>query len=589
MVGIVRETAPGGHVSTNLRQCLDKTSRSLYRLAVCSALFGVLVYLSIVYWFPRQGNSQLAPLYHHHKQPRQQHYKGASHIPPPSPAHSPLPVFALEGRLGCTPLQWPLPLNIEPLHFSSAERTVARVVNERRSVAVGDSVTLRVEMMDGTGRPKGYGCDFLLARVYNMALGNAATGQVTDHDNGTYSVEFMFWWAGESRLEVKVVHHSEAVGVLERARDFVTDKVSFRGNFVSGKVKRTTTCHFVLDATTTTSKAVCSYDDDLLGERWACERPDNMSCDSMQYHSSYDKKPRIFADERKELFPGEQFLPMDIVYQVQEASGSGNVTDMSSSMSSSSRRCVPGLGNPRPNGHYIHNAWRSSICDNRNFVTAQEVRSCLQSKDVYLLGDSTIRQWWDYLRKFIPDTKSSGVLTRGKNQLRMALNTDMNTTLHYYCHGYPVLTQYTFTKDVEYVSKRIDAIEGGGGGGGGGEGGRRVVVAISLGAHFVPFPLAIFRRRLLNIRAALQRLHARIPEATVVVKLANTRETAHNIELYSNWNTFRFNDVTLEAFGDLRVAFVDAWDMTAAIGMRMVHPTGWVVKNEVDMFLSYVC
>ncbi|XP_075916901.1 NXPE family member 4-like [Petromyzon marinus] len=304
MVVIVWETAPGGHVGTNSRQCFDKTSRSLYKLTVCSALFGVLVYLSIVYWVPRQGNSRLAPLYHHQQQPRQQHYEGASHVPPPSPAHPPSPAFALEGRLGCTPLQWPLPLNIEPLHFSSAERTVARVVNERRSVAVGDSVMLRVEMMDGTGRPKGYGCDFLLARVYNMALGNAATGQVTDHDNGTYSVEFMFWWAGESRLEVKVVHHSEAVGVLERARDFVMDKVSFRGNFVSGKVKRTTTCHFVLDATIIATKDVCSYDDDLLGERWACERPDNMSCDAMQYHSSYDKKPRIFADERKELFIG---------------------------------------------------------------------------------------------------------------------------------------------------------------------------------------------------------------------------------------------------------------------------------------------
>ncbi|CAN0165685.1 unnamed protein product [Lampetra fluviatilis] len=179
-------------------------------------------------------------------------------------------------------------------------KTAVRVVNERRSVAVGDSVTLHVEMMDESGRSKGYGCDFLLARVYNMALGNAATGQVTDHDNGTYSVYFKFLWPGENRLEIRVVHHSEAVGVLERVREFETDKVGFSGTFVSGQVKKTTRCHFRLD----TTQEVCNFTDELLGERWACEKPDNMSCHSWQGHSSFYKRQRIFADEKSGLFPG---------------------------------------------------------------------------------------------------------------------------------------------------------------------------------------------------------------------------------------------------------------------------------------------
>ncbi|CAN0238977.1 unnamed protein product [Lampetra planeri] len=180
----------------------------------------------------------------------------------------------------------------------------------------------------------------------------------------------------------------------------------------------------------------------------------------------------------------------------------------------------------------------------------------------------------------IRDVDKSSGLNRGKNQPRYAFDNNTNTTLRWYCHGYPVITPYTFTRDIEYVSKRIDAIGGG----------DSIVIAISLGAHFTAFPLILFQRRLLNIRAAVERLHARwSPRARVVVKLANTRNTGDNIEVFNNWNTFQFNSVMLEAFRGLEVAFVDAWEMTASISMRMIHPSDWVVKNQIDLFLSYIC
>ncbi|CAN0402434.1 unnamed protein product [Lampetra planeri] len=473
--------------------------------------------------------------------------------------------------LGYSRSTWHLPISTNPMLVTSASESVVTIVNRREEHFVGESLHVKLEMRDATGKPKSHGGDFVMARIYNADLGAAASASVTDHSDGTYTVEFRILWPGESRLEIILVHPGEAVGILENARESVPNRVSFWGTFVAGEAKKTAVCELFLN----TTQEICNFTDERLGEGLICEKPSGFPCYSIHGYTSFTKYWKVFTQDERRLFSRDHILvPMRVPYHVH-----ASITDESTTRPP--KPCVPGLRTAYPSGHYFGNVWHSALCDMKHFDDPQEIRACLMEKEILLLGDSTIRQWWEYLNEFVRELKRLALKKpgKGRQQPRLAVDIEHNISLQWYCHAYPLITQaYTVTQDARYIAQRIDDTFGG----------SHTVVAISLGAHFVVFPVEVFRRRMRNIGAAVARLLLRNPKTKVVVKLANTRDSS-NLEFYSNWNTFRMNQVTMEVFKDMNVAFVDAWDMTASINSTDVHPNRMIVKNEVDLFLSFVC
>ncbi|XP_061411387.1 NXPE family member 2-like [Lethenteron reissneri] len=166
----------------------------------------------------------------------------------------------------------------------------------------------------------------------------------------------------------------------------------------------------------------------------------------------------------------------------------------------------------------------------------------------------------------------------GKDVQNIAVD-EYNITLNWYYHNYPfIATRITSKKDFRYIAHRIDNITGG----------SDTVIAISLGAHFTPFPLHVFQTRMHNIKAAVEKLLIRSPQTKVIVKLSNVRENS-GVAIFNNWNTFKLNQVLLEVFKTMNVAFIDAWDMTAVLNSAKIHPNEHIVKNQIDSFLSFVC
>ncbi|KAI8484236.1 Neurexophilin [Branchiostoma belcheri] len=62
----------------------------------------------------------------------------------------------------------------------------------------GDVLTVMVVARDREGRPKTYGGDFLRARLVSSDRSPQASsaGNVTDHCNGVYTMQFPLYWAG---------------------------------------------------------------------------------------------------------------------------------------------------------------------------------------------------------------------------------------------------------------------------------------------------------------------------------------------------------------------------------------------------------
>ncbi|XP_062312615.1 NXPE family member 3 isoform X3 [Osmerus eperlanus] len=183
---------------------------------------------------------------------------------------------------------------------------------------VGDQLEALVQIHDFQGRPKHHGGDFLLARLHSPELGAGVAGQVLDHRNGFYSALFPLLWEGTSRVEVTLVHPSEAVAVLRRLREERPDRVFFKSLFRSGFLSETTVCNLCLPAG---QQPLCNYTDQRTGEPWYCYKPKLLGCNTRINHFKGGYQKHLLTNKEALLFQSGVNIKVAI-----HASGSNSIT-----------------------------------------------------------------------------------------------------------------------------------------------------------------------------------------------------------------------------------------------------------------------
>ncbi|XP_066285739.1 NXPE family member 3-like [Branchiostoma lanceolatum] len=161
-------------------------------------------------------------------------------------------------------------------------KTKVVVLNRDRLYRQGDVLEVRVTARDVEGRRKTHGGDFFRARLIgDRSLQESSAGHVTDHDNGTYSVQFPLYWVGGVSVRIQLVHPSEAVRVLQRVRE-VPNKRGFHCTFVGVKtgVTEERQC-FSSPYSKLPAHQQCDFSKPDANGTWFCERPENLPCDSI--------------------------------------------------------------------------------------------------------------------------------------------------------------------------------------------------------------------------------------------------------------------------------------------------------------------
>lgn len=163
----------------------------------------------------------------------------------------------------------------------------------------------------------------------------------------------------------------------------------------------------------------------------------------------------------------------------------------------------------------------------------------------------------------------------------MAVDSTHNILLKYRCHGPPIRFTTVTSSELRYIANELDGLAGG----------SDAVVVISIWAHFSTFPVEVYVRRLRHIRRALVRLLDRAPETQVVIRSANLQALDQEVSLYnSDWYSLQLDGVLRAMFKGMDVLLVDAWEMTLAHHLpHTLHPPPTIVKNMIDMLLSYIC
>uniref|UniRef100_A0A3P9LQC3 NXPE C-terminal domain-containing protein n=1 Tax=Oryzias latipes TaxID=8090 RepID=A0A3P9LQC3_ORYLA len=211
----------------------------------------------------------------------------------------------------------------------------------------------------------------------------------------------------------------------------------------------------------------------------------------------------------------------------------------------------------------------SSMTNHNNIL-----HQCLRGKGLHLFGDSTIRQWFEYFIKFdLHSSEQAGPL--------MALDYPNNILVTYRCHGPPIRFANIPVTQLRYVANELDHIDGG----------PNTVVVIGVWSHFSTFPVDVYIRRLQNIRKAVVRLLSRAPRTLVVIRTANPKAlTVYETLTNSDWYSIQGDKLLRAVFKGLNVHLVDAWDMVLAHHLpHDLHPQPPIIKNMIDVLLSYIC
>lgn len=251
-----------------------------------------------------------------------------------------------------------------------------------------------------------------------------------------------------------------------------------------------------------------------------------------------------------------------------------------------------GTLSPKPSGYFFEGNWKSFYCKAKNFEAPLDEIKCLKNKQLHIVGDSTIRLWYShYVQPFsMWSYFSRGVypaeMTKKENlwEPRKAVDNSNNIIFHFSSHG-PPLQNGGSPSSQPYIADTIDEIKGG----------KETVLAVTIGPHMYLYDPAVYIRRLKTIKEAIKRLLVRSPDTVVVFKGMNIfmmDDFTANQCCLSDWLALRFDTIARNMFKNMKgVAYLDMWYMSGSHPSIPggLHTQPEVVRNEVSLFLSFIC
>nr|DBA22280.1 TPA: hypothetical protein GDO54_013319 [Pyxicephalus adspersus] len=431
---------------------------------------------------------------------------------------------------------------------SSGANSTATIINYKPKHCLGDTLIVKVQMFNYLGEKKTYGGDFLRARIFSPNLGASASGRLEDFNNGTYNVYFTLFWEGQVQISILLMHPSEAVSALWRARNQGYKNVKYIGKFLNKDHEVHTECGFQLDA----YGEKCDYGDNEYGEFFFCMKLPGVPCEALISMKSENTPHAYLSDKEKMLYMSIDVKP----------------------------KCQTGMSLPFPSGYFLHDLWYSLPCNVSSYEPLANITTCLNGRIIYLMGDSTLRQWIEYLPAHLKDLKFFDLHGSGWHKTYLAIDQTNNIYVQWKKHGHPFITLSFFNaRDYADAAHQINQIGGN----------SDTIIVITLGQHFRAFPISVFIRRLLKVRKAIENMFLRSPDTKIIIKSENTREINLDVERFSDFHGYIQYLLVKDIFSGLNVGMIDVWDMTTAFGSFNVHPSETILKNQINIFLSYLC
>ena len=328
---------------------------------------------------------------------------------------------------------------------------------------------------------------------------------------------------------------------------------------------------------------LCNYSNPRNGEPYFCSKPPSGKCSKIvMIKTWYDfpskgshnlNKPFDIIPQLKPKFHKDsKIIGSGSLLQVRSAHNTNELVKDTSLYKTSINSFL------RPNGYSYNGHW-VSLTHAYKTKPLNEFVKCFTHKVVYILGDSTMRQFFNLLVEPLSLNLSTShyLPSPYHHVLRAGRNQRTNTSVYYRCHGLPIRLAGPPSLSV-YMTDLINGIE---------TGGSNVIIIISIGIHYLEYHPAFFIHRLVGIKRALLCHISRFPETKIIVKGLNV---SNNKQFPFEWLVYRYNVLLKEIFKDVKsVKFVDLWDMTTAWPLEDYHPRNNVLFEQANLMFSTFC
>ncbi|XP_078578015.1 NXPE family member 1-like [Branchiostoma floridae x Branchiostoma japonicum] len=469
--------------------------------------------------------------------------------------------------------------------ITTAEEMSIHVVDSKPVYQVGDTLVVKINARDANGQKKTYGGDFLLAKLCTKSPVKACSaGRITDRGNGVYIARFFLSYPGSLAISVRLGHSSETVEVLRRIRDSFLDRRVTKCSFVDeySNLTEWTHCSFSRNDSVN-PRDICDYSRSIPNATWYCQRPTrvNAGCHSItecnrDNPATTKLHETMITVSEASLFNrslANREVPNDIRItvkgkRIQDGIGMKPLPP-----------CGPHLPARSSEGYWYNKTWYSLKCRPHRLHLSHLDYRCLRNKSIVVLGDSTGRQYLEYLQHLVKNIKADlpeEIRKWERNHKSMKVDFVFHTFPRN--HGEPALE----VKKLRFVADEIDRIVGG----------PNVLLVLCFWAHYNAEPLETFRSRVWGIRHALERLLSRYPDTKVVWRTGTMQDhirLEHFLE-NSSWYTSQLLQEAKQILGDLNIFIMDVWEMSVCDEpFYMLHPGPDIIKSHLEMMLSYLC
>ncbi|CAG2222311.1 unnamed protein product [Mytilus edulis] len=463
--------------------------------------------------------------------------------------------------------------------------TVEIINNTSATFSTGDIITLKIILHNEKGDVLTGGGEFINIWMSEKGKGAGSAGYVVDHGNGTYIGVIKALWSGSPNITIKLAFPKESIGLFV---NHIYRNGMLRPIFGFFKNARGETGKGICGIHTLTNHDLCDFTSFNYGMRWFCSLPDTPGfiCTDW-FRTEGDTK----ADDRNsidsKLSKTQKFLLSStsnkIIKEI-KVDVHGDKTICPTKFLC--REINPSVtwNSSSPMGYFYNRTWHNLLCQNK-VEHSKKLISCLKNREIYMLGDSTQRQWFVEMTEILNLSYSVIPTIRNLRGYHRTINAFSknkrdNITVKWAAHEFPFFTYIPdatldFFLPARYHLKVIRS--------------KNPIVVLHWYVHMGFVPVSVYEDHVRNAKDAIIELLDRVPSAKIFIKgphkIKNDEVVPYDFVRYLH------DKLLFPIFDNIKhkVVYLNQWDITVASENNEMHPTKDIVFQMVHELFSYIC
>ncbi|XP_071084174.1 NXPE family member 4-like [Haliotis cracherodii] len=451
-------------------------------------------------------------------------------------------------------------------------------LHRQTTFSLNDPIQVRIETFDSYGIRRTSGGDFFRLWMEEPGLRANVSGDVIDHNNGSYTGILRASWAGTPTIFCYVEKRKEEIALIYRKYHQYDTLWNAHADFFNGVAVESTLCF----TRPMPPAEYCNLTADNGDLPYYCVHPlhPDLNCSMVVSVWSYRRRIPLSPAE-KLVYDLSLDKEKDIFRQnisVNISRGPENQSSLSSTTPCKAVSPSDTWRNEAPSGFFYKDAWIPRLCAMTVPITETAYSACLKNRSLWISGDSTSMQIMTEMNNVL---RVVPAVTR-THEPKIIRHPHYNYSIHWNAHEFPYfpgLLHYPKAY-IKPESHHFDKIPND----------SRDIIVLYLNTHFILVHPDVFRRHVRKLVSRTRALTQRAPNVVIAVRGPHAYFKQMYQEMYSYWGLV-FRDILHEEFRPLydRVIFLDFWDMSVALGLPDFHPSPAIVRTMTQSMMGYIC